>query len=117
MNISRLVTGLRPFRDEPHSKLGRKGTPFVLILKDVRVEPDWRPGEETNPCAACGTTNKFSIGSPVHYLDERIGLALMLVEFAVFAGMSVLGFFGGWRTGWLISSGQAHSVISRGPSA
>lgn len=47
-----------------------------------------------------------------------IGLALVVAEFAVFAGASLLGFFEGWRTGWLIAKGQGvRSVISRGPSA
>jgi len=47
-----------------------------------------------------------------------IGLALVLAEFAVFAGMFLLGFFEGWRTGWLVAKGQGvRSVISRGLSA
>lgn len=47
-----------------------------------------------------------------------IGLALVVAEFAVFAGASLLGFFEGWRTGWLVAKGQGvRSVISRGPSA
>ena len=47
-----------------------------------------------------------------------IGLALVLAEFALFAGMSLLGFYEGWRTGWLVAKGQgARSAISQGPSA
>lgn len=47
-----------------------------------------------------------------------IGLTLILAEFAVFGGMSALGFFEGWRTGWLVAKGQGlRFVISQGLSA
>jgi hypothetical protein len=47
-----------------------------------------------------------------------IGLILIIAESAVFGGMSLLGFFEGWRTGWLVAKGQGlRNVISRGLSA
>jgi len=47
-----------------------------------------------------------------------IGLILILAEFAVFGVMSLLGFFEGWRTGWLVAKGQGiRNVISRSVSA
>jgi hypothetical protein len=47
-----------------------------------------------------------------------VSIALVLAEFGVFGGMSLLGFIEGWRTGWLVGGGRDfRSAISTGPSA
>lgn len=55
-----------------HSKPPRKGAPFLLIVKDFRVDVARRPGGEMIPCAACGTKKKFVIGSLAYYPEERV---------------------------------------------
>jgi len=62
-----------------------------------------------DPTNSPETSNSVVIG---------IGISMVLAEFAVFGGMSLLGFFEGWRTGWLVAKGQGlRDVISRGISA
>lgn len=62
-----------------------------------------------DPTNSPETTNPTVIG---------IGIIMILAEFAIFGGMSLLGFFEGWRTGWLVAKGQGlRDVISRGPTA
>ncbi|MEJ6789579.1 hypothetical protein BrevBR_08485 [Brevundimonas sp. BR2-1] len=62
-----------------------------------------------DPTSSPETSNPTVIG---------IGFILILAEFAIFGGMSLLGFFEGWRTGWLVAKGQGlRDVISRGLSA
>ena len=62
-----------------------------------------------DPTSSPETSNPTVIG---------IGFILILAEFAVFGGMSLLGFLEGWRTGWLVAKGQRlRDVISRGLTA
>lgn len=55
-----------------HSKPPRKDAPFLLIVKDFRVDVARRPGGEMIPCAACGTQKKFVVGSLAYYTDEQV---------------------------------------------
>lgn len=55
-----------------HAKPPRKDAPFVLIVKDFKVDIARRPGGEMIPCAACGTKKKFVIGSLAYYPEERV---------------------------------------------
>lgn len=62
-----------------------------------------------DPTSSPETTDPTVIGT---------GISLILTEFAIFGGMSLLGFFEGWRTGWLVAKGQGlREVISGGVSA
>lgn len=46
------------------------------------------------------------------------GVAFILVELLLIGGASLLGFFEGWRAGWLLAKGRGlRSVMQQGPSA
>jgi hypothetical protein len=54
--------------------------------------------------------------------DPAVGAGLMLAilaaEFLLIGGMSLLGFYEGWRAGWMVSKGQGlGGVLARGPTA
>lgn len=45
-------------------------------------------------------------------------IAVILIDFLVVGGMSLLGFYEGWRAGWQISKGRKwRDAIGHGPSA
>lgn len=47
-----------------------------------------------------------------------IGMTLVAMEFAVIGGMSLLGFWEGWRAGWMIATGHGlRSAVAQGPTA
>ena len=62
-----------------------------------------------DPAASETTTNTAVIW---------IGIALVLCEVLLTAMASLLGFWEGWRTGWLVAKGQRFSqVLARGPTS
>lgn len=48
------------------------GAPFVLIVKDFRVDVNKRRGGEMIPCAACATEKKFATGCLAFYPEEEL---------------------------------------------
>jgi hypothetical protein len=79
--------------------------PFAAIIMGVAL----LAMRLVDPTNSPETTNPTVIG---------IGLILIAAEFTVFGGMSLLGFFEGWRAGWLAAKGHGlRNVISRGVSA
>jgi len=62
-----------------------------------------------DPSGGSGTDNPAVIG---------IALALVLAEFLLVGAMSLLGFYEGWRAGWLVAQGRGFGgVIAHGPTA
>jgi hypothetical protein len=79
--------------------------PFALGILLV-AGTVWRMLEPSLPQT---TENPFVIGTFI---------AAVLLDFVLILGMSLAGFYEGWRIGWLCAKGQAwRQVIGEGPTA
>jgi hypothetical protein len=79
--------------------------PFVLGILLIAAAI-WRILEPNMPQT---TDNPFAIGT---------FFAAVLIDFILVLGMSIIGFYEGWRTGWLCAKGRRwHDVIQEGPTA
>jgi len=76
---------------------------FAVLLVAWLV---WRLIEPGN---ATTTENPIVIGTSI---------AVILIDLLIVGGMSLLGFYEGWRAAWLISKGRRwRAAIEQGPSA
>ena len=69
----------------------------------------WLVGRLIDPGNSTTTENPIVIGTSI---------AVILADLLIVGGMSILGFYEGWRAGWQISKGRRwRDAIEHGPSA